>query len=346
MDSLEKRFLEYFPNKFFLDDSDIAALSRYLKTKAWLLENETISLLEKPGEGNMNYVLRVRTNLQRSFILKQSRPWVEKYPQINAPSDRINVEAEYYNLANNSKKLSQYTPSLIDFDSENFIMAIEDLGETSDFSFIYQKGNAFSDSEISEIIAYLNELKKIDSDKPFPNNLEMRKLNHQHIFHLPFLINNGFDLDSIQPGLQSLSLLCKSDNLLKEKIAELGEIYLSPGKILVHGDYYPGSLLKTKDGVKVIDAEFGFFGPEEWDIAIFVAHLFMAQCETDLINFALVNFSKLDLFNDSIFAGFVGAEILRRLIGLAQLPLELSLEEKSVLIDRAISMIKNQKIEV
>ena len=39
--------------------------------------------------------LRVQT-AERSFILKQSRPWVEKYPAIPAPEERVLVEAAFY----------------------------------------------------------------------------------------------------------------------------------------------------------------------------------------------------------------------------------------------------------
>ena len=43
----------------------------------------------------MNCTLRVTTT-RRSFILKQARPWVEKYPQIAAPVERARVEAAFY----------------------------------------------------------------------------------------------------------------------------------------------------------------------------------------------------------------------------------------------------------
>lgn len=46
--------------------------------------DEVVEGVEREGEGNMNCVVRVMTS-RRSFILKQSRPWVEKYPGFAAP---------------------------------------------------------------------------------------------------------------------------------------------------------------------------------------------------------------------------------------------------------------------
>ena len=59
---------------------------------------ESVIAAERAGEGNMNCTLRVRTN-ERTFILKQARPWVEKYPQIEAPDERALVEAAFYRIA-------------------------------------------------------------------------------------------------------------------------------------------------------------------------------------------------------------------------------------------------------
>ena len=56
---------------------------------------ETIVSVDKAGEGNMNLTLRVTTD-QRSVIVKQARPWVEKYPDIEASDERILAEIDFY----------------------------------------------------------------------------------------------------------------------------------------------------------------------------------------------------------------------------------------------------------
>jgi len=79
---------------FILNENEPEELAAYLKQEKWLEDNETIVSMSKPGEGNMNCVLRIETET-RSFIIKQSRGYVEKYPQIPAPATRVLNEGAF-----------------------------------------------------------------------------------------------------------------------------------------------------------------------------------------------------------------------------------------------------------
>ena len=103
---------------------------------------------------------------------------------------------------------------------------------------------------------------------------------------------NGFDLDAIQLGLQSEFLLYKKDDVLKKTIKALGEKYLKDGSYLLHGDYYPGSFLKTNSGVKIIDPEFCFYGLAEFDLGVLIAHLKLSQQSNEFIDIAIKNYEK------------------------------------------------------
>src|SRR6516225_9724556 len=96
--SKRARFFASAPRTaFFLDADDPSAVVTFLSRSAWMEPAEALASVETAGHGNMNCVLRVTTS-RRTFILKQSRPWVEKYPEIAAPFDRAAVEAEFYGL--------------------------------------------------------------------------------------------------------------------------------------------------------------------------------------------------------------------------------------------------------
>ncbi len=327
---------------FFLED-DSRKIELYLKEREIISPDLMVQHIEKPGEGNMNKVARVMLSDLSSIILKQARGWVEKYPQIEAPRERIVVEYTFYSTVAEYPRISRRSPKVLYFDPANYLMVLEDLGKAKDFSFVYQRNRSFTASDIQTAASYLNGIKQI-SILSYPQNLALRKLNHQHIFHLPFIEENNFDLDQIQPGLQELSKICKQDQSLKSCIAELGELYLSSGKVLVHGDFYPGSLLKTAEGLKVIDPEFSFLGPEEWDPAVFTAHLLLSGSQHDTAMTIYQKLQRTPDFNQGLFAGFTGVEVLRRLIGLAQLPLNLSLDGKARLLEEAITWVKQQKI--
>lgn len=337
----KQQFAALTDNAVFLED-DSTEISNYLKAQNWLEPKEIVTGMEKPGEGNMNFVRRVRTN-QRSFIIKQARPWVEKYPQIAAPLERIGVEMQFYKMVQPDAILNQYLPKLLYADHKNYVVGLEDLGESADFTYLYQKGSQLSASDLTSLIEFINHLHHQSFTKEviqqYPKNQALKILNHEHIFKYPYLIENGFDLNHIQPGLQETSLRYKTDENLKKKIEALGEIYLGTGNVLLHGDYYPGSWLRARERVYVIDPEFSYFGRAEFDFGVFLAHLKMAQASTEVIQNVQNTYKFSDTFDKDLSRAFTGVEILRRIIGLAQLPLDLTLHEKQALLEEARSMI-------
>lgn len=290
-------------------------IEAYLRQQKWIQVGDRVLGLEKPGEGNMNVVVRVKME-KGSLILKQSRPYVQKYPQIAAPIERVQVESRFYELAGQNSALDAYLPDVIGFDLEQYTFALQDLGAGADYTFLYQKEAEVPVEELEAAVQFLYLLHSTsfsDEDiRHFPDNMALRKLNHEHLIIYPYLMDNGFDLDTVQEGLQQTSLAYKTDETLKKRVAKLGEIYLSAGPTLLHGDYYPGSWLQVDGAFKVIDPEFCFFGRAEYDYGVMVAHFKMAQLPTSSIEKALSHYPKGRGFNEQLAAQFTGMEILRR----------------------------------
>lgn len=326
---------------FILNANEPNKLANYLQKQQWLGLDETIRALSKPGEGNMNYVLRVDTGA-RTFIVKQSRGYVEKYPQVAAPAKRIVTEGNFYNKISKDPIVQKYMPKLIGIDVKNNVLAIEDLGKANDFNVLYDLQHPLYVDDLIELINYLNGLhgsfQKTVIDGELAN-LELRKLNHEHIFQYPFMEANGFDLNTVQEGLQALALSFKKDITLKKQIALLGSLYMAKGKYLLHGDYYPGSWLKTTDGVKIIDPEFCYYGLREFDLGVLLAHLHLSQQDSNLQTIVASEYKGYPELDLDLLNGFTGVEIMRRLIGLAQLPLQMDLKTKKKLLAFARSLI-------
>ena len=293
---------------------------------------EELASIETAGQGNMNCVLRVTTS-RRTFILKQSRPWVEKYPEIAAPFDRAAVEAEFYGLVARTEAAA-FMPKLYGFDAESRILWLEDLGTAGECSRVYS-GAPFASHERQQIYRFLSLL---HAERGRLGNRAMRALNHFHIFVFPFQSNNGLDLDRFTPGLQRLAERVKASHFLINRVTELGRIYLADGDYLLHGDCFPGSWLRTPSGIKIIDPEFGFAGPREFDLGVLSAHERIAGFSPDpsLPESHYSQWKELDL---KLVRGFAGVEILRRLLGVAQLPTPLDFERKSALIENAIALV-------
>lgn len=318
-----------------LNAEDLPSLENYLKVQGWISPNESVISATKAGDGNMNYTLRIRTE-RRTMIVKQARPYVEKYPSIAAPVERAVIEAQFYQHIQGSTVLQSYMPNLLGTDEPNSVLVLEDLGVAADYTFLYQPNQTLSKVEIGDLARYASVLHQIapPANELFANRA-MRTLNHEHIFVYPLMENNGFDLDLVQVGLQAIARPYQQDASLKAKARALGAVYLADDSHLLHGDFYPGSFLKTSEGIRIIDPEFCFVGAAEFDMAVLVAHLKMARQPLQTIEYLLAEYQAPASFNSTLMYEFVGIEIIRRLIGLAQLPLTLSLAEKHTLLAEA-----------
>ncbi len=307
-------------------------IQRLLSDLGWI-EDEVVDKVTIPGEGNMNVVLRVHTD-HRSFILKQSRSYVNKYPTLEAPIDRIETEYHFYQALDPG--LKKVMPKVLAYNEDMHLMMMTDLGDCSDLSTLYNKREISAD-QIEELVTTLVKIHESAVPNNYPGNLALRKLNHQHIFQLPFIEDNGFDLDDIQNGLEELSLPFKKNTELKSVVEHLGERYLGTGSVLLHGDYYPGSWMQSNGDIYVIDPEFSFAGPAEFDLGVMAAHLIMITSKAENLN-AVKRLYAHD-HDSKLIDQFAGVEILRRIIGLAQLPLSRSLKEKTRLLKIAEGLV-------
>ncbi|MEO1023179.1 MAG: hypothetical protein AAFW89_11610, partial [Bacteroidota bacterium] len=174
MQALRQRYYELYPNSFFLDMEDGIGLQQYLRMRGWITRHQELKLIEKPGAGNMNCILRIRLTDGKSFIIKQSRPWVEKFPHIPAPEDRIQSEINYYDAISNNALLLSYSPNILYHDSMNHVMILEDLGESADLSGIYHTSDVLDEDQIFTCVSYLNALQHVEIPKGYPLNIKMR----------------------------------------------------------------------------------------------------------------------------------------------------------------------------
>ncbi|MGK0190077.1 MAG: 5-methylthioribose kinase [Verrucomicrobiales bacterium] len=336
------------PGVFFLDAAEPDALASLLRDAAILSPDVNISKVEKAGDGNMNCTLRVRTSEEQTFIVKQARPWVEKYPQFTAPWDRALREIEFYRLAGRDDLLRSALPKILHSDQANRLLVLEDLGTAGDCSDCYS-GNAMHNAEIVSLAQFLSRLHRQFQGDPAIvalHNRDMRALNHAHIFDIPFVADNGLDLDGVLPGLATAARSVKADSRLVEQIRQLGEsVYLSDAEdfsdraCLLHGDYFPGSFLRSARGLRVIDPEFCFGGRSEFDSGVFVAHLLLGQQAPALIACFLGEYDPPDHYCDKTMLQIAGVEILRRLLGYAQLPLAATLEQRKSMMDLARALV-------
>lgn len=336
------------PSLYFLHADEVVDLAGYLRGIQVLDATEEILQVSKAGEGNMNCVVRVTTD-RRSFIVKQARPWVEKYPQFKAPWDRACREIEFYELVRAFPSVARYLPELIRGDPMSRVLVLEDLGTGGDYTGVY-KGQRLGAGEIefcAEFLTSLHALFAKDASRPALPNREMRALNHTHIFVLPLALDNGLDLESIQSGLTAPAEALRGNDAYRAEVTRLGsDVYLADGPCLLHGDYFPGSFVRTPQGPRVIDPEFCFFGAPEYDVGVLLGHLFLSGQPSELRKQFRDAYPAEDAFNDVLMLQLAGVEIMRRIMGYAQLPMPRDLAWKARLLELSRELVLHPHTEL
>lgn len=308
-----------------------------LTALGWCPAGRHVVSVEVAGAGNMNLVERVTFDDGASLILKRARGWVEKYPQIPAPIGRAGVEAAFYAAVAGSAA-GAAMPAHLGFDEGAAANLFADLGAGVDGMAAYG-GAAIAGDNLDAIADWMRALHRlpVPADDRLANG-EMRALNALHIFDFPLDLASGFDLDSITPGLQGHADRLKQDSVFINAVQAVKALYLGDvGGVLLHGDLYPGSWLTTPQGLFVIDPEFCWIGPREWDLGVLIAHLRLSSQAEDAPARLIARYA--DPVDRALANRIAGIEIMRRLIGVAQLPLTIDLAAKAALLEEARRML-------
>lgn len=298
--------------------------------------------IEKAGEGNMNFVYRLHFQSGESVIIKQAPPFCAKFPDIAAPQQRIAIESYFYQLVHTHSAVSQYFPNVLHYEDNQHVLVMEDLGNANDFSALYQ-GERLSNDNVNQLVSILSAIHSIELDEPLENS-GMKALNHAHIFDIPLTRNNGLNLNDITAGLDDEAKKLIGHAHYKRLVNELGHEYLASGKRLLHGDFYPGSWLSCQDNVVIIDPEFCFSGAVEFDLGVMLAHLLLSEQETALIDSAVEAYSPKQGYDLDMALMFCGTEIMRRLIGYAQLPFNATIAKKSQWLEMSMELVLKPKM--
>ncbi len=331
----------------FLDKADPSAAEALCHRLGYLQDGESITKLDIAGEGNMNLVLRVTTN-RRSVILKQSRPWVEKYDMIAAPWDRAVVEKRFYERVRGNGGVADVMPALLGDDAETRTLLLEDLGEASDLSSVYS-GGKITVQELQAAATYLRKLHELtlgEQGDDFANR-EMRQLNHAHIYDIPMQDHGMIELNGLEPGLAQAAKELRADEAFVAAVKATGQAYLAKptcDSVLLHGDFFPGSLVRTKQGLRVIDPEFCFAGDRAIDVGIMTGHLLLAGRPTVDVRAFHEAYGVADV-DASLLARVAGCEVVRRLIGVAQLPIVESKGRRAALLLSARKAVVGGSLE-
>lgn len=300
--------------------------------------------VETVGDGNINWVRRVHS-ASGSRIVKQARPALERFPEYQAPTERIAVEARFYRAAA-PFDVEDVCPRVLAFDPEQSVLVLEDLGDAERLDSALARGGDVS--EPAAVLArFLGRLHAGCTDaalrERFANDA-MQRLHGDHIFLLPYR-ENGF---ALRPAVAERAREVRADSALVATIDAAYARYLESKRALVHGDVQPANVLLAPTGPKLLDAEIAHVGDPAFDVGQLLGHLLLpaaARGEPEKAlpalgtTWAAYTAAGGNAALDAA-ARYAGIELLRRTLGAARVPAVESDEASLAVVDSGLALVR------
>ncbi|MBE3671689.1 S-methyl-5-thioribose kinase [Pseudoalteromonas distincta] len=244
---------------------------------------QTLSAYEF-GDGNLNLVFRITDEKNNSVILKQALPYArcvgESWP---LTLDRARIEAQV--LLNHGAICPTYTANVLHYSEIQALTILEDLGNLQILR--TAQNNAEQFPKLAQHVAtYLSHTGFYNSDFYLTaqtkkalvsqfTNPELCQITEDLFFSDPYIEH---ERNNYPKQLQNEVDAIQKNNALKLEIAKLKANFLSNPQTLLHGDMHSGSIFVNCNNTKMIDPEFGFFGPIGFDIGSFIGNLLLNYC--------------------------------------------------------------------
>lgn len=239
------------------------------------------------GDGNLNLVFVCKDAGGRGICLKQSLPYVRLVGE-SWPLTPKRILAEARGLAAGAEFAPGLVPDFYGVDAETHVLAMEYLEGWGMFRSELNEGHAYPGVEASlgEYVARVafntsyfaveqNDMKRRVAEAVNP---ELCRITEDLVFTEPYIEadNNSF-VDELDAEVQAL----RDDPVLRAEVGMLKWAFMTQAEILVHGDLHSGSVMvRTRDGqaeCRVIDPEFGYYGPTGFDLGALFGNFLAAR---------------------------------------------------------------------
>ncbi|GGB51303.1 methylthioribose kinase [Oceanisphaera marina] len=249
------------------------------------LDSAVVLQGEEIGDGNLNQVFKVwQPGQAKGFIVKQALPYIrcigESWPLTR---DRARIEAEI--LLYHGQHCPEYTVAVLHHDAELSTILLEDLSDLQVWRQALLNGQHVAG--VSEKLGvYLAQVHVHSSDFQLDYhaqrtaqlrfaNPELMAISEAVYFVDPFC---DHERNNVAPEIRLEAEQLWADQALKTRVARLKHDFRCKGQALLHGDLHTGSVMVGAGKLKVIDAEFGGYGPMGFDLGVIIAHLLLNFC--------------------------------------------------------------------
>ncbi|MGH0030964.1 MAG: phosphotransferase [Myxococcota bacterium] len=308
--------------------------------------------IEPAGDGNINWVRRVRAPDGRSAVLKQARPALERFPEYRVSTDRLLFEARYLETAAPFDR-SGLLPRVLHFDADARVLVLEDLGDAERLDHALARGADVAPA-LRGLAAFLGRVhagtREAGLAARFAND-EMQRLHGDHVFRLPFR-ENDFPLS---PALRERAEAIRRDAGLVARIDAAHARYLEPRGALVHADVQSGNVLLAGRGPVLLDAEIAHVGDPAFDLGILLAHVRIDGVARGAAAAAEALASEVfDAYAAAHGEGapsrpqadlYAGIELLRRTLGAARVPAVATDEAGLAVVEAGVGLVRGARAQ-
>ena len=298
--------------------------------KAYLVEQLKLFSADEPldaeeiGDGNINYVFRVRSRIGgKSIIVKQADRLLRSSGR---PLDITRSRREADALRIYAALTPQFIPRIYAYDDTMSAICMEDIsycgnlrkelmaGHSLPANFAENAASFLADAVFATSDLFLSPEEKKKRVSAFINP-ELCAISETLVFSEPYC--NGKNRNRITPGNENfIQKTLYNDEALKAEVASLREIFMNKAEALIHGDLHTGSIFigssagipidtnttpdrngTSEPCMKIIDPEFTFYGPIGYDLGNIIANLY---CAWMYAAFTRKKFSAADAFDNFI----------------------------------------------
>lgn len=298
--------------------------------KAYLVEQLKLFSADEPldaeeiGDGNINYVFRVRSRIGgKSIIVKQADRLLRSSGR---PLDITRSKREAEALRIYAALTPQFIPRIYAYDDTMSIICMEDIsycgnlrkelmaGRPLPANFAENAASFLADAVFATSDLFLSPEEKKERVSAFINP-ELCAISETLVFSEPYC--NGKNRNRITPGNENfIQKTLYNDEALKAEVASLRETFMNKAEALIHGDLHTGSIFidntigvpidtnashdkntTSEPCMKIIDPEFAFYGPIGYDLGNIIANLY---CAWMYAAFTRKKFSAADDFDNFI----------------------------------------------
>ncbi len=268
-------------DSFFLLDRETARQYAVEVLHYFAPDEET--LCEEIGDGNINYVFRLRSLRDgRSLIIKQADRLLRSSGR---PLDQNRSRIEAAVLKLEGELAPGLVPELYHYDEVMAATAMEDvsaygnlrkeLAENRVYPHLAANLSVFTVDTLLPTTDLVLDAEEKKRRVRFFTNPELCKITEDLVLTEPYDDYKGRNI--LFPGNEDFVAHMLYQNVaLHAEIAGLRLNFMNNAQALLHGDLHTGSVFANRDGIKVLDPEFAFYGPMGYDIGNVIGNLFFA----------------------------------------------------------------------